>query len=248
MVPDKFPSPGRKKSTKTTASKPAGRASKEKQTKNLENEVIEENMDQMLQVDNLTETSAAVPLATESKPTAVFKEGDDYTFLVRYDKAVKRFVGEVVEVTECKVQGLNREEVLKELKIKLEDFIEDHRVQGGLPEPVFSKQYPEKLNVTVSQSVYRKLDLLSRLEKVPLDQLVVELLASATDRRLDSGKGSAKQQHHSGQSQSPRHSHHGGRHGGGHNRNRHNQTNLDSRENFMEYVRNLEKGGNRWKK
>ena len=251
MVPEKLPPAGRKKSTKTPSPKPSGKAAKEKNLKNLEIEgteqVTEEKMDQTVHAEPVVETRTPAPLASAPKPTATFKEGDDYTFLVRYDKTTKLFVGQVVEVTDCKTQGMNREEVLKDLKIKLEDYIEDHRVQGMMPEPIFSKQYPEKLTVTVSQSVYRKLDLLSRLEKVPLEQLTVELLSSASDRRLESGKNAPKQSH-GGQSQQPRHSHHGGRHGGGHNRNRHNQGNLDSRENFMEYVRNLEKGGSRWKK
>jgi hypothetical protein len=73
-------------------------------------------------------------------------------------------------------------------------------------------------------------------------------LASAAEKSFESGKGGGHKHAQQSGSQQPRHSHHGGRHGGGHNRNRHNQGNLDSRENFMEYVRNLEKGGNRWKK
>lgn len=196
------------------------------------------------------EKSAAEPSA--AKPLATFKEGDDYTVLVRFDKAQKCFLGEVVELPSCKVKGASRDEVLKELKIQVEDFIEDHRHQGGIPEALFSKTYPETLTLTLSQSVFRKLDMLSRMEKMELEKVAAELLAVAAERRFDSGKGNAKHNQPHSNASHGRHSHHGGghRHGGGHgNRNRHSQGNLDSRENFMEYVRNLEKGGgNRWKK
>lgn len=241
MVPEKSVATPKKKNPKTSQAK--------KTAKPLQSETPEEETLQAQPAQEMREP-VSTPSVADVKPHAVFKEGDDYTFLVRYDKTLKLFVGEVVEISECKSKGASRDEVLKDLKIKLEDYIEDHRVQGGLPEPVFSKQYPEKLTLTVSQSIYRKLDLLSRMEKIELEQLAVELLSSAADRRTESGKNPQKHSHQGGgPSQQQRHNHHGGRHGGGgHNRNRHNQGNLDSRENFMEYVRNLEKGGNRWKK
>ncbi|NBX76001.1 MAG: hypothetical protein EBQ92_05560 [Proteobacteria bacterium] len=243
MVPEKTPT-AKKKTPKASTAKQSAKPTKEKMpetTPALEAETA--------RAEN-GEGHAETPVSSEvqTKPVAPFKEGDDYTFIVRYDKNVRLFVGEVAEVSECKTKGLTRDEVIKELKVKLEDYLEDHRHQGGVPEPIFSKTYPEQLSLKLSQSVYRKLDLLSRMEKVSLDQLATELLASATDKRFESGKSGGHKHAQQGGSQQPRHSHHGGRHGGGHNRNRHNQSNLDSRENFMEYVRNLEKGGNRWKK
>ncbi|MFM8268711.1 MAG: hypothetical protein ACKN9V_00865 [Pseudomonadota bacterium] len=235
MVPEKTTA-AKKKSSKPSSTKQTAKATKESIPDSAP--VLEaEKTDEMVVVSE-----------AQSKPVAPFKEGDDYTFLVRYDKNLRLFVGEVAEVAACKTKGMNRDEVIRELKIKLEDYLEDNRHQGGIPDPIFSRTYPETLSIKVSQSVYRKLDLLSRMEKVSLDQLATELLASATDRRFESGKGGQNKHSQPGGSQQPRHSHHGGRHGGGHNRNRHNQNNLDSRENFMEYVRNLEKGGNRWKK
>jgi len=262
MVPEKSPQSAKKKSTKSTSAKAAPRAKKEKVAEPLLEDVSEEREAHSEVNGNTMEAQTPVqqekrqappqghqePRAAEQKPSAPYKEGDDYTFLVRYDRGTRLFTGSVAEISDCKTTGLSREEVLKDLKIKLEDYLEDHRHQGGLPEPIFTRQYPEKLNVTVSQSVYRKLDLLSRMEKVALDQVVVELLSSAVDRRLETGKGGQKH-HQPNQPQQQRHQHHGNRHGGGHGRNRHSQGNLDSRENFMEYVRNLEKGGgNRWKK
>lgn len=241
MVPEKSVATPKKKSSKTGQAKKTAKPSQSEspEDENVQGQPVQERAEPV-----------TPPSVAEVKPHAVFKEGDDYTFLVRYDKGLKLFVGEVVEISECKSKGNSRDEVLKDLKVKLEDYIEDHRVQGGLPEPVFSRQYPEKITITVSQSIFRKLDLLSRMEKVELEQLALELLSSAADRRMETGKNPQKHSHQGGgQSQQQRHNHHGGRHGGGgHNRNRHNQGNLDSRENFMEYVRNLEKGGNRWKK
>jgi len=246
MVPEKNAGTAKKKATKSQTTKAGVKALKEKPEETLAVEAGEPQV--------LREPEAPLPPGKEqhpvtpSKPTAPFREGDDYTFLVRYDKATKLFAGEVAEIPECKTQGMSREEVLKELKIRLEDYIEDHRHQGGAPDPLFARAYPQHLNVPLSQSVFRKLDLLSRMEKINLDQLACELLASGIERRFESGGRSGQKNHQPNPSQQPRHSHHGGRHGGGgHNRSRHNQ-NLESRENFMEYVRNLEKGGNRWKK
>ncbi|NBX93107.1 MAG: hypothetical protein EB078_02295 [Proteobacteria bacterium] len=265
MVPEKSPQSAKKKTVKAPVAKAAPKTKEKKVEEPVATTPPHSEMDPAKETRHDREMESAEervsiaprspqdgvarpePKVQDQRPVAPFREGDDYSFMVRYDKGLRIFVGSVAEIPECKSSGMSREEVLKDLKIKLEDFIEDHRVQGHLPEPIFSKQYPEKLSVTVSQSVYRKLDLLSRMEKVALDHLVVELLASAADRRLESGKGGQKHaQPNSGQQ--PRHQHHGNRHGGGHGRNRHSQGNLDSRENFMEYVRNLEKGGNRWKK
>ncbi|NBW98918.1 hypothetical protein EBR03_05040 [bacterium] len=235
MVPEKAPVAAKKKSPKVPASK-TQKALKEKEETLIEDRAVEQ-----------AAVSESRPVA-ETRPTAVFKEGDDYTLTVRYDKSLKLFVAEVVEISECKVQGMSREEVLKDLKIKLEDYLEDHRHQGGVPDPIFSKQYPASLNVPISQALFRKLDLLSRMNKTSLENLVSELLIAAAERKLDNKSGGQQKHGQSHAPQSQRHNHHGGRHGGGHNRNRHSQQNLDSRENFMEYVRNLEKGGNRWKK
>lgn len=234
MVPEKTPS-SKKKTSKNTSAKQAAKAPKEAQ-ENLEVANVE------------SQEEAALVSEAPAKPTAPFKEGDDYTLLIRYDRDQRLFVGEVAEIADCKTKGLTREDVIKDLKIKLEDYLEDHRHQGGVPDALFSKTYPEILSIKLSQSVYRKLDLLSRMEKIALDQLATQLLTTAAERRLESGKGGGHKNSQPHNSQQSRHQHHGGRHGGGHNRNRHNQGNLDSRENFMEYVRNLEKGGNRWKK
>lgn len=235
MVPEKAPVAAKKKSPKVPASK--------NQKVPKEREETQEEARTGAEPAGSEASSVA-----ETRPTAVFKEGDDYTLTVRYDKSLKLFVAEVAEISECKVQGMSREEVLRDLKIKLEDYLEDHRHQGGVPEPIFSKQYPQSLNVPISQALFRKLDLLSRMNKTSLESLVSELLIAAAERKLENKSGGQQKHGQSHAPQSQRHNHHGGRHGGGHNRNRHSQQNLDSRENFMEYVRNLEKGGNRWKK
>ena len=245
MVPEKNAGTAKKKTSKPQAAKSVSKPLKEK----VEEKPVMETGEVAVKRDSenfSAEKEIAPP--SEGRASAPFREGDDYTVLVRYDKNAKIFVGEVAEISECKVKGVSREEVLKELKIRLEDYIEDHRHQGGVPEPIFSRNYPESLSLRLSHSVYRKLDLLSRMEKVSLDQLALEILNSGVEKRLEPGNKGAGKHHQPNPSQQPRHNHHGGRHGGGHNRNRHNQNNLESRENFMEYVRNLEKGGNRWKK
>jgi len=238
MVPEKSSVPAKKKTKAKLEKEKVAKPRKEESELEMETTSV---------VENEIFESRPTPQQAPQKSPAVFKEGDDYTFLVRFDKAQKCFMGEVLEVPACKSKGASREEALRELKIQVEDYIEDHRHQGGIPDSLFSKNYPDSLTLPLSQSVFRKLDMLSRMEKMDLEKVAAELLAVATERRFDSGKGNTKHNQPQSNASHSRHSHHGGhRHGG---RNRHSQGNLDSRENFMEYVRNLEKGGgNRWKK
>lgn len=200
--------------------------------------------------------SSVTTAPSVSGKVAPFKTGDDYTVLVHYDKHTRLFVGEVAEFPRLSASGISREEVIRDLNIKLEDYIEDIRHQvAHLPEPIYSRQYPEKIEISLSQSLFRKLDLLSRQEKVALEKLISELLASSIERRFGGSPGEKRfqpQQPLSNQGgerqpQAPSHNRHGGgnRHGG---RGRHQPGGVDSRENFLEYVRSLEKGGGNWRK
>jgi len=147
--------------------------------------------------------------------------------------------------------------VLRELEGRLEDHLHGlKRDRKPVPEAVYSRRYPERLEVRVSQSLYRRLDLQSRAEKVGLDQLVTELLTQALDRKTEAPRQQHQQQHHQRHDRNERHDRHekgGNRHhqGGGHRhgagRGRGYQETMDNRENFMEYVRNLEKGNFRKK-
>lgn len=199
---------------------------------------------------------------TYERPAPRTSLSDEYTIQSYFDKSAKQFVATVVEFPELRVTGTNRQMVLSELQEKIEDELYELKSRGQfITEPVQSRVYPERLDVAVSQSIYRKLDLLSRQEKLPIDRLVGEILANALGRKPEGRRDNRPPQHshggggqhHGGNHQQNRHQqnrHHGGQHGGQQRHSRGgNPRDIESRENFMEYVRNLEKGGGpNWKK
>ncbi len=182
------------------------------------------------------------PSPPEPTPRRKGDPGDEFLIQTFYDKAQAQFVGFVVEIPEIRTTGKNRSEVLLELEEKLDSHLEIARRRGEkVVESFQARQYPEKLEVPISQNLYRKLDVLSRQEKTAIDKLVTEILSAGIERRIDSrpNRNYTPQQPQPGGHQRP-HSHHHRQHGSPRRHNVHET--LGSRENFMEYVRNLEKG------
>lgn len=207
--------------------------------------------------------SAPAPGATATAhPGSKFRLSDEYTLQTFFDKAAKAHVAQVAEFPEMRVSATTREAAVLEMENKLENHVENLRRRGEqLPEAFSGRRYPEKLDVKISQGLFRRLDNLSRHEKVSVDQLVIELLSSAITSRLEALPRDRQlaRQPQPQQGQPPRHNQpepgnrkqgpppHRGQHHGGHRRA--SQEVMESRESFMEYVRNLEKsGGGRWKK
>ena len=190
------------------------------------------------------------------------KPFDEYSTHIYFDKNVKSYIGAVLELPDVRATGTSKEAVLKELESKVEQQVNQIKRRGEIPpEAIFTRRYPDKLEVRLSQSLFRKLDLLSRQEKVGLDQLVAELLSAGVERKAESksGHGHSHPQHHQQdrrQSHSHQHQHqHQHPQQGNQQQQRHNnrrpgklnyQDTMNNRENFMEYVRNLEKGN--WRK
>lgn len=195
----------------------------------------------------------AVPIAPVAARELVAhpRPGDEYTLQSYFDKNARVYVAFIMEMPEVRVSGPQRESVLKELEAKLEDHLAILRNRGVvLPEAIYNRRFPDRLEAKISQGLYRRLDILSRQERVPLDQLVGELLASVIERRSE--RSNARPQspighpgnHHQ---QSPRHARSGhSQHRGRGPAPRRMHEALENRENFMEYVRNLEKGN--WRK
>ncbi len=217
------------------------------------------------------------PAARREEPRQPLGPADDYQFQVTFDRQSRRYLGTVVEFPEIRITSNNPEAALDEIRMAVEDHIEFVRRRGdAVPEPLGAKSYPTTLSVPMSQGLFRKLDLLSRYEKVSIDKLVAELIAGAVERRNEpaprsGGAGNRPAQQNSG-NRPPQHNtgNHGGhRNDGGGNNNRrgggggrhgggggggHRGSGgrsaevMENRESFMEYVRNLEKGGGGWKK
>lgn len=208
-------------------------------------------------------------------PKVSYKPSDFYLSQCYFDRAQNKFIAHVLEFPEVKVTGNTKEQAYKDLERKLEGHLAGMRNRGEqVPDAAHVKHYPEKLEVPVSQTLYRRLDILSRQEKQSLESLVTELLTHAMDKRHGGGGRSGG---HQAQSHGERHERHdrndrdrghgrdrdrGGnrdRHEDRDNRGNRHQNNrggqnrrpqgrgyhesLENKENFLEYVRNLEKSG-----
>jgi predicted RNase H-like HicB family nuclease len=287
---------------KRSSSSTRGKKKKVKTTKEAVNEVVLENVELAnagvedsepkveSRQEDLQDSGASEEKSVESVKARI---SDEYLIQCYFDKSQNQFVASVLEFGNIKASGTSKPDVIRDCENRLESHLNLLKRNGeSIPETLQSRQYPEVLQVPVSQGLYRRLDLLSRQEKVSLDQLVIELISGMVEKRL---QAPAKHQSHvPGPGQRPQQSSH---HGGGHRDNRegrreghrephrdthrekprdfqvdednfgnqkrgaHPQQNrpnrnnrggrnfhktMESRENFLEYVRNLEKGN--WKK
>lgn len=205
------------------------------------------------------DVSGPVPRPTPTaEPTG---PESDYTVQCFFDKTKRQFVSEVVEFPDVRAIGISREAANKSVEALLIEKVDELRDRGeSLPEALNVRRYPDRLEVGISQGLYRKLDRLSRSERVGLDELVNELLSVAIDRRTESFRPQAdrrppqpqpqpdRQQrppHHQQQQHSQRHQHRNS----GRPQGRQYHNTMQNRESFIDYVRNLEKNqGGGWKK
>ncbi len=174
-------------------------------------------------------------------------ETEAFTLQVYYDREEGMYAASFVEFPELKVLDLVRSEAVYLAEDKLHSKLASLRQAGQpVPNPIHrTKEYPSSIELPVSQTLYRKLEARRIQERVSIEQCVAELLTSALegrshhnseksgnrDNRGGGDRGQARGRQGGG----------GGRQGGG-GRGRYDKT-LENRENFMEYVRNLEKGG-----
>lgn len=181
---------------------------------------------------------------------------DRYSIETHFDSGSGHFTGGILEFPELRAQGPNREVVMADLEAQLGQKLENVRRSGSdFPEPIFGKRYPDTLQINISQTLYRQLDRLSRYEKIALDKLVCELLSRAIERRESRGGGERRplppnQGNQGHRHQHPNHRHRNQRPNNHSMRGRGYHESLQNKENFMEYVRNLEnRGGNpNWRK
>lgn len=243
----------------------------------------EESNDSYESADHEEHSAPSAPMPERPPENIRVRPSDEYMVQTYFDKQARNYVSCVLEFPDLKTSAKRREIAEEELLLKIDDYLEEVRRKGGsAPEAIQSRSYPDRLDVPVSQSLFKRLDIFSRKEKISLDQLVVELLTAAMERRPEArqgegqhrhqphqeprrqGGGQPHQQHSHGQGGGHRHQDNHNRdrdnrgnqrqHGGGRDRNNnmrgrsYNDT-MGNRENFLEYVRNLEKnGGSNWRK
>lgn len=223
--------------------------------------------------------------ARKDAPRIHPKLGDEYVLQCCFDAHERLFTAFSPEFPTLKATGTSRETAIKSLEAAVAKHLQSLKSSGkAAPDAIYSRTYPEKLEIAVSQGLFRKLDLLSRQERVALDKLIVEFISSGIERRAEKAgaraQGGHQSQHHGGghqhrgggQNHRGRdrrggqnrhgHGHGGGNHrGGNHGNSGNNMPNGNRRQpgdgiergdNFLEYVRNLEKSGGThrrgWKK
>ena len=275
------------------------------ETKNQADEAlhnIEAPSEPFFEIPEVSEIGETKTVAEEVKTEPVrARLSDEYLVQCFFDKNLNQFVATILEFEQIKAVGSSKADVIRDCENRLESHLNLLRRQGeAIPETLQSRQYPDFLEVPISQGLFRRLDLLSRHEKISFDQLVVELLSGMIEKRLQA-PAPTRNQHNMGSRPQQQQSHQGGhrdnyRSGhrdnnreGGHREprrdgqrdnnyrggqsqdrdndnignqrrsfqgnNSHQGSNSqnrgrgrdfnntqESRENFLEYVRNLEKG------
>lgn len=199
-------------------------------------------------------------------PKVSYKSSDFYLTQVYFDRGQNKFIGYTLEFPEIRSQGITKEQAYAELERKLEGHLAGLRNRGEtIPEAFYAKSYPPLMQLPISQNLFRRLDLLSRQEKQSVEVLVVELLTQALERRyqpggrMSSGQPQRSDRQPSSGGDRDRDRSSGNRHSGQQNQGNNNRRgqqqsrrpqgrggyheSLDNKENFLEYVRNLEKSG-----
>jgi hypothetical protein len=184
----------------------------------------------------------AAPPLREKGGRRAEPESEAYTLQIFFDPQDGVFCATFVEFPDIRVSDPSRQETIYAAEDRLHSELAALRQAGKpVPEPVRMTDYPSHLEIPLSQTLSRKLEALRSNERVSLEQLVTEILTSAVERKSDTGRsqggGSGKGR---GQGGGQNRQQGGGR---GNRRGSNYQQTMDSRENFMEYVRNLEKGG-----
>jgi predicted RNase H-like HicB family nuclease len=185
-----------------------------------------------------------VPFRSDKRSREPETEADLYTLRVFFDQEEGMYRAGFEEFPELLVTEPTRKDAVYEAEDKLYSHLAALRQSGQpVPQPIRNREYPSKLEVSISQNLYRKLEARRYQERVSLEQMVTEILTSAMERKSDaqpnnSGQGRGDRGRGAPASNKGQRSQGGGRG----NRRNYNET-MDNRENFMEYVRNLEKGG-----
>ncbi|MBY0370515.1 hypothetical protein K2X33_07505 [bacterium] len=174
-------------------------------------------------------------------------EVDSYTLQIFFEPQDGIFCATFVEFPELRVSDESRQEAIYLAEDKLHSHLAALRQSGKpVPPPVRTTDYPSHIEIAVSQSLYRKLDSRRHQERVSMEQLITEILTSACERRSSEGGesrqggggGGKNRGHGRGQGQQR-----GGQGGGNRGGRGSFHNTMESRADFMEYVRNLEKGG-----
>ncbi len=184
-----------------------------------------------------------------------------YTFQTFYHPDRSLFSASVWEVPELEAFGATRSEAVLELEKRLLEFArEQAEDKKDMPTPL-SPSGPQTISLEVSKKMFEKLHHLSRMEGMGVEKLALEMILEETCRRFNARKAGGhspgsrpaspkdsrssqkkshafskpanfgnRKQEPNGNSNARRHS------------NKFRAEELQSSENFLEYVRNLEKG------
>jgi len=103
-----------------------------------------------------------------------------YTFVVQpyKDEYESYFIGKVLELDGCFTDGETREEVLENIKVAMEGWIETKLANGfEVPEPVQETEASGKFTLRLPKSLHQRLTFESKREGVSLNQYALYKLS-----------------------------------------------------------------------
>jgi antitoxin HicB len=99
------------------------------------------------------------------------------------DSGEKFWIAEVPELPGCKSHGSTVDEAAQRVEEAKKDWILDSLEKGeSIPTPVERDRFNGRILVRTSRSLHRALSLMSDMEKLSLNQLIVTILAKEVGR------------------------------------------------------------------
>ena len=103
-----------------------------------------------------------------------------YSYQVAWSPEDEAFVARVLEFPSLAAHGDTQEQALGELRVVVDDIVEDLRASGEpVPAPFAERQFSGKLNLRMPQALHRSLAQQAAREGVSLNQLILFRLSQA---------------------------------------------------------------------
>ena len=107
-------------------------------------------------------------------------KGPKYLITIRWSKEDDCYIAEVPELPGCVTDGETEEDALNNARDAIASWMMAAKKMGNpIPKPISEENFSGKFNVRLPLDLHRNLALRARQQKVSLNQLVSQLLASA---------------------------------------------------------------------
>lgn len=149
-----------------------------------------------------------------------------YRVILTYQRESQSYRAKVLELEHCEVEAPTRQEALTNLEEELSAQLDNMKAQGGTPpEPIDDIPFEGTLPITLSATLFRELLSCAKIEKVELNDLIVELLSRGMQHRWVRRSGQLQEPSRRRFKDQPPDRYH---------------DIMENRADFIEYVRNLE--------